>query len=108
VSFIPSSDYSWENQALSITANVSKPMEMKLYVYDSYYSDTLEDEATYKLTAGKNTLNYTKRSMSDLYYILEYQDGLGNAYFYGADELDYYMYSTSIEQMAVSPEMLKP
>lgn len=94
ISFIPAEEDSWEHQELIIHTNVKSPMKMMLYVYDDYYSDEKLDSVSYDLTAGTNTVHYKKKILSDMYYIVEYQDHLGNAYLYGIDEYEYYFLNT--------------
>ncbi|WP_186725513.1 S8 family serine peptidase [Planomicrobium sp. CPCC 101110] len=105
-SFTPSSYYYWENTKLNLTIDVKEPITMTLYVYDDYYSYTVEDEAVYKLATGTNQITYTKKSTYDLYYTVQYEDQLGNQYFYGIDESDSQSYST--EKPVLSPKITTP
>jgi subtilisin family serine protease len=104
--FTPSDDYPWENKELNLTLNVKEPVKMNLYIYDNNYSDTEQDTVEYNLVNGKNEIRYTKKVTSDLYYIIQYKDQLGNKYHYGIDESYYQPYS--MQQMTLSPEKITP
>lgn len=100
--FTPSAEESWENQELTIRANVKSLIKMTLYVYEDYYSEEFFDVVDYDLKGGNNTIRYQKPIISDLYYLIEFRDVLGNTYLYEINEIDYYDFS--YQQRAISPE----
>ncbi|MCR2821430.1 S8 family serine peptidase [Lederbergia panacisoli] len=104
-SFTPSNEYYWENTALILEITLKEEVDLHLFVYDSYYSETLLDTKTYKLTKGTNKISYQKVSTDDLYYILQYKDKLGNKYHYGLDE---YYSSYSMNSNKQSAEESQP
>ncbi|WKA53938.1 S8 family serine peptidase [Planococcus shixiaomingii] len=106
-SFTPSVDYYWENTQLNLLIDVKEPTKMTLYVYDGYYSDYIVDKETYNLDEGKNERTYTKKSAEDLYYVIQYEDQLGNAYRFGIDESGYYN-SYSMQKTELIPKIAMP
>ncbi|MBS4200622.1 S8 family serine peptidase [Bacillus sp. FJAT-49732] len=96
-SFTQSYENYWENTALNLNIKVNEPLDLKLLVYNDSYSQTLLYSKSYKLLNGTNNLTYNKVNTDDLYYILQYQDKLGNKYHYEIDESDDYYNSYSMK-----------
>lgn len=110
VSFTPVAGYEWEHSKLNLVIDVKEGVEMTLRVYDYFFDDYASDTKVFNLKNGKNNITYTKHDTSDMYYVLEYKDQLGNEYFYGIDEYDYYDFyqSYSTEKSMFKPEMIEP
>jgi subtilisin family serine protease len=87
--FTPSDDNYWEHTQLNLDINVSHPLKAYLYIYEWTYGDLI-DQKEYDLAKGINNLVYNKQETSDLYYVLKYEDSLGNTYYYEIQEYEYY------------------
>jgi subtilisin family serine protease len=75
-------------QTDSLELNIQTTMAVKLHfvVYASLTSTNPIERKEYSLNKGANVIRYTKPTTSPLYYILIYEDRLGNLYGYITDE----------------------
>jgi hypothetical protein len=79
--FVPSDEDEYYNKQVKLYFDVSNPVMAYLFVADDPYSDPF-DGAEIPLKKGKNTFTYNKPVQDPLFYILVYQDELGNEYPY--------------------------
>lgn len=70
------------SEAINFHINVTKKANMYLYVYDG---DKEIDKKKFALKGGKETIQYKKPTNNSLYYVIAFEDELGNLYFYDAE-----------------------
>ncbi|MEH6908493.1 S8 family serine peptidase [Neobacillus drentensis] len=82
VEFPMTSDQTYNGQ-MQLTIRTTQDVKAILYVYN--YSTEL-DKNEYSIKPGENNIVYTKPNSDYLFYLVEYQDLLGNEYWYYIDE----------------------
>jgi subtilisin family serine protease len=72
--------------SMDLTIETTKEVNLHLFAQLSLTSQSPISRIDYTLKQGTNTITYTKPVTSPLYYILIYEDHLGNLYGYVANE----------------------
>ncbi|GHH97433.1 S8 family serine peptidase [Neobacillus kokaensis] len=90
VSFNNVSESRFYHDSMSLNIDTSQQVTMILYVYEDDSGSTQLDLMKYTLKPGVNTITYTKPTTDYLFYVIKYQDGLGNKYWYQIDEWDFF------------------
>lgn len=79
--FVPSDEDEYYNKQVIFHFDVAQPVKAYIYISEDPYSDYF-DEKEISLKKGKNQFTYTKPDLNDLFYVIVYEDELGNEYAY--------------------------